>query len=327
MKKLKFYALGLIVAGLLFSTGCKKDSEEDDGGGNNPPVITDYRIVEILGFEDGVEDSKAEITYDGERITQVLEYYTFSKDQWNLDSKVDITYPDNNSFEMIYSDYEEGDWELSTKDEVTLENGLWSEYMEYYYSGVDWISAYRTDYTYTSGKIVKEESFDFYSGQQENESQSLYSWVGDLPSTVEHYHWAFDSWEADTRDTITFANGKIAKVETYSYSMMDDLLRMEYQYAGEVLSSVVYYYNFNGTWTNGGSIDYTYDEHGNMVEEEYSGQWNSRTAYTFEEGKGNIDLFMENTGWYTLPGIGKSADKSNSVFKNLKKIKSKILSK
>ena len=325
MKKLKFYAYGLLVAGILFSTGCNKDSDDDNG--DTPPGQSNYRVVELINYENNVEDYKAEFTYSGEQLSTVLEYITLTKDQWNLDAKTEITYPDNNTFEWVYSEYDNGNWEIDDKDVVTHQDGIWQVFMEYSYDGADWIEDYRTDYTYNSGKIVKEESFDYVWGDPVNSTKTIYSWVGNSPSTSENYSWENDTWIAESKDTITISDGKVIKVEMFMYEMNDYVFKMEFQYVGDAVSSIEMYYNLMGTWTNYGSILYSYDEHGNMIEEEMTGEWSSRETYTYEEGKGNISIFFENTGWYGIPHLGKSGAKSDMSFKDIKKHFSSFISK
>ena len=317
MKKLKFYAYGLLVAGILFSAGCNKDSDDDNG--DTPSGQSDYRVIESISYENNVEDYKAEFTYDGEQLSTVLEYVTFAKDQWSLDAKTEITYSGNNSYEMVYSVYDDGSWELDSRDVINHQDGLWQDHMEYFHDGADWISAYKTDYTYNSGKIVKEEYFEYVDGEPINDMKTIYSWVGDSPSAAEHYSWEIDEWIAETKDTITISDGKVIKVEMFMYEMNDYVFKMEFQYVGDVVSSIVMYYNLMGTWTNAGSILFTYDEHGNMIEEEITGEFSYRETYTYEEEKGNISLFYVNTGWYEMPYIGKSGSKTPLNFKDIKK--------
>ncbi len=327
MKRFKVYAFATLIAGLLFSFGCSKDSD-DDGGGDDPTTGSNYRIQESISYQDTEIESKDVYAYAGEKISSVTTYDPLAKTEWEMELKDDVTYPDANTFEIVSSDYDGEEWEMFSKKVVSLEGGLWQTILEYSYNGADWITDYKTEYSYNSGKIVKEEDFWFMDGEMINSGKTLYSWIGDVPSASVYYDWEGDAWVASDKDTLTFANGKIVEIKTYDYNANDYIMKMEFQYIGETLSSVVFYANFGGTWDNLGTFEYTYDSNGNITEQEMSTSSGSfSVSHTYETGKGNLLYFSENTGW--LDGFipYKSGSKSSMGFQDIKELRSSFLKK
>ena len=328
MGKFKFYAFAMLISGLLFTYGCKKDDGGDDnGGGGANPSGTDYRVSESISSEDNVETEKDVFAYEGEKISTVTSYKTQGKTEWETDSKSDVTYPDANSFVTVDSKYSSGNWTLDSKEVVTMQDGLWQTDMEYHYSGTDWITDYKTEYSYNSGKIVKEEEFGYSDGEMFNSGKILYSWIGDTPSAAVDYDWEEDAWIAVSKDTLIFSDEKISEIIIYNYEI-EYSTKMEYQYIGDAVSSIVIYSNFGSGWTNLGTYSFTYDEHGNLTEQELTGYISSRVTYAYEEGKGNVSMFSENTGWFDYLSIfGKAGSKSPSSFQDIKKLYSSLLKK
>jgi len=328
MGKIKFYAFALLITGLLFSYGCKKeDGGDDNGGGGDNPSGSDYRVKESISSEDNVETDKDVFTYDGEKISSVLSYVSPGKTEWETDSKSEITYPDANSFEMLTSDYNGGNWALAEKEVVTLQDGLWQTDMNYIYSGTDWVPDYKTEYSYNSGKIVKEEEFYYDGGEMMNQTKILYSWAGDAPSTAENYSWEDGDWVLTTKDTLSVTNGKIVEIKQFDYESGQYFMKMELQYIGDAISSIVFSVSFGGIWTEAGTFLFTYDGNGNLTKQEITGAFASSTTYTYEEGKGNASLFAPNTGWFNLILPLKSGAKSATGFQDMRKIYSTFLSK
>lgn len=329
MRKFKFYAFALLIGGLLFSVGCSKDSDDDDDNGGDNPSGTNYRVHESIEYEGNVETSKDVFAYEGEKLSTVTSYEPQGKTEWEMDSKSEISYPDANSFEILSSDYDGGEWELDYKEVVTVQDGLWLTDMEYYYNGSDWISDYKTEYSYNSGKIVKEEEFWFDGGEMFNETKILYSWVGDTPSAAENYEWQEDVWVAVSKDTLIFSNGKISELKQFDYETSQYFLKMEFQYIGDDVSSIVFSVNFGGIWTNAGTFSFTYDEHGNLTEQEITSSFldSSRITHVYEEGIGNVSSFSPNTGWYDISLPFKSGAKSPSSFQDIKELYSSFLKK
>jgi len=323
MENFKIYALGLLATGIVFSTSCKKD--EDNG--DTPPTQSHYRVTEMISYENNIVDSKAEFTYNGEKLSVVTDYDILAKDQWELDSKTEINYHDNNTFEMVYFEYVNENWDIDDKDVVTHQNGIWQEYLEYFYDGADWVLEDKTEYTYNGDKIAKNESFYYVCGQAVNDEKIIYSWVGDAPSTAEYYEWQDEAWVANSKDTIYFSDGKISKVEMFSYDANDFVFKMEFQYTGDLVNKIEIWSKFMNTWTHEVSILFSYDENGNMTEQETTGEWGYRETYTYEKEKGNISLFFENTGWMGIPHIGKSGAKSNLSFNDIEKHFSTFMNK
>jgi hypothetical protein len=330
MRKFKFYAFAVLITGLLFSYGCKKDSDDDNGGGGDNPSGTNYRVKESIDLEDNVETNKDVFTYEGDKLSSVMSYVPQGKTEWETDSKSEVTYPDANSFEIIDSDYSNGNWSLDSKEVVTMANGLWQTDMNYYHNGSDWVSKYKTVYSYNSGKIVKEEEFLFNNGTMENKTKTLYSWVGEVPSDALNYDWEDGNWIPNSKDTLTFSNGKIVELKQFDYETNQYFIKLEIQYVGDAISAMIISVNMGGgVWTNAGTFSFTYDSNGNLTEQEITSSFlpATRVTYSYEEGKGNLSTFMANTGWFNLSLPLKSGSKAPVTFKDLKKLYAPLITK
>ncbi len=277
---------------------CNKDDDDNGGGGDNPSGQSDYRLTESISSEGGQETTKDVYTYDGEKLAHVMEYKTVAKTEWNQDNKTEVSYSSDNTFEMITSNYSSSDWVPAEKEVVTHQNGFWQTYMVYTHNGAEWVSSKKTDYTYSDGKITLEEGFQYIGEQVENEYKSVYSWIGDVPSSVEKYAWIEGEWQNSGKDTLTFSNGKLSVVETTtSDEGFEIIMKSEYSYTGDNVSSITMSSYYAGNWMEIGTITFSYDEHGNMTKMESSGGYmNFIDTYTYEEGKSNLSLIASNPG-------------------------------
>ena len=168
----------------------------------------------------------------------------------------------------------------------------------------------------------------YNDGQTVNDYKSVYSWVGDVPSAVERYTWIEGAWQNNGKDTLTFTNDKLSKVEiNMTVEGMEIKAKSEYQYSGDLLSSITMSYYFNGTWMNVGTITFTYDEHDNMIKLESSGQYmNSSNTFTYEEGKSNLTLVSGNAGLADFYYYGISFKSSPNFNTQMEKLFSQVLS-
>ncbi len=308
--------------------GCKKDDEDNgnSGGGDNP-AQSNYRLTESVSTEEGVEPSKDVYSYDSDKLSQVIEYTQPSKGDWVEVSKTVVSYPSDNSFEMVTSDYINGEWSLSEKEVITHQNGLWEMDMVYEYNGADWVSESKAVYTYIDNKISKEEGFEYFDGEMENEYKYLYSYVGDTPSAVEKYQWDDGDWLFTGKDTLTFSNGKLAKFESsYLVEGTEILVKYEYSYTGDLASSIsISYYMYN-MWINAGTISFTYDEHNNMIKMDATGEYLSFVdTFTYEEGSSNWALINGKPGFFYFYGM-EYAKLSGKINNEISKVVKSVLS-
>jgi len=307
MKKLlRLQSILMLLLFFVAITGCNKDDDDNGGGGGDNPAQSNYRMTESVSTEEGVETSKDVYSYESDKLSQVVEYTQPTKGDWVEDNKTVVSYPSDNSFEMVTSDYLNGEWSLSEKEVVTHQSGVWQSDVTYSYLGSDWLMNEKIEYTYSNGKITLEEGFVYPAGEEVNEYKYVYAYAGDVPYTVDRYTWTDGAWENSGKDTLTFSNGKLITVESgISMEGVSIIAKSEYEYSGDNVSKITIKYNYNGIWMDAGEIVFTYDEHGNMIKLEGSGQYmNYSDTYTYEEGSSNWALINGEPGFINFYGMG-----------------------
>ncbi len=321
---MKLKSIVLLALLFLAVVSCKKD-DNNNGGGDNPSG-TNYRMTESISTGEG--SIKDVYSYDSDKLSLVMEYTQSTKGDWAEDNKTEYSYTDN-SFEMLTSDYYDGEWELGEKEVITHNNGQWQSDIVYEYNGADWMTDSKVQYTYTNNKLTLEEGFWYDDGAEQKDYKYIYSYVGDTPSTVMRYTWVEGNWLDAGKDTLTFSNGKLANI-IYDMSIegMTYKMKSEFQYAGDVITSIAMSMYMNDVWTSIGTITFTYDSNGNMIKEEATGQYfNSSTTYTYEEGNSNWALIGGDPesnfygAGYILPVMAKSNSEINKIVDILKSSK------
>ena len=318
-KNLKLQALMLALLFLAAITSCKKD--DDNGGGGDNPSQTNYRLKESVGTGDGKENTKDTYSYDNDKLSLEMNY-TGSEGNWSENRKSEYSYPSDNSFEELIYMSSNGEWLPTFKNVISYGNGGWLSNIGYSYTGSDWSMSSKTVYSYTNDKITKEEAFSYISGQEQNNYKYIYSYVGDVPSTVQRYSWdwADETWQDAGMDTLYFSNGKLTKVES---NITQDTIEMTMQqileYSGDLVTKITMKYGYGGIWIDAGTINFTYDEHNNLIKFEETGDfYNFSETMTYEEGNSNLDLIRGDPGYTGFYGMGfasKSYNKINNAMK------------
>ena len=301
-KNLKSTVLIPAILIILF-TGCKKD--------NNDEESTQYfRLAETKMYNDSAIVGKTTYKYSGDRLTEVISYsYGGNDTLWTFINKIEFSYPDGNTLEEIFYNYLNGEWKESSKVITTHQNGLWQHSEKYSPSGV---LIQKTDYTYDGGRILNKKSFIKSQEGMELNREYSFTWVGPVPSTAE-YHFGIGSPSGFiNRDTLTFSNNRVEKIESnVEYLKNDFMMKQLFQYSGDKVSSIAYYYNDSGNWTEQYSYLFNYDEYGNLISNiRDSFQW----TYKYEKSKGNLSfIYGISTDFYfiyfpfpALSGIGKN---------------------
>ncbi len=327
-KLLKFQTVMLSLLMLAAITSCNKDDDDNGGGGGDDPAGTNYRMTESVSTEEGVETYKDVYSYDSDKLSMVMEYNQPTKGDWAEDSKTEVSYPTDNSFELLTSAYSNSSWIPTGKEVVTHQNGVWQSDVYYDNNGADWEMNEKIEYTYSNGKITKEEGFVYYTGQQENEYKYIYSYVGDVPSTIDRYMWAEGNWEGSGKDTLTFSNGKLTMVETnMSMQGVSIIAQSVYEYSGDNVSKITIKYNYGGMWMEIGTISFTYDEHSNMIKLESTGEYMAFSdSFTYEEGNSNWALISGTPGFFSFYGMTYSSKSFQKINKEINKIALSVLS-
>ncbi len=291
MKKNTILTLIILVAGLFCFFGCKKDTSEEEKN------KTAYKLVESISSNDSLDLYRTVYTYNGDKIILIENYSSSVKDtSWENTSKTEITYPDNTTLNKANYNYHNGSWEENTNEIITHQDGRWQEYTKYNSNGTEQL---KTNYTYNDNKIIKKETVIYTQGEMVPYRTHFFTWIGDFPATAEYYFFNDDSSTYILKDTITLSNGKVIKIETNAYFEKEDFnLKREFQYVGENVSSIILYTNISGSWIEGESELFYYDENGNMITRELG---LLKTNFSYEENGGNLS-FVEgySTDFYYL---------------------------
>ena len=291
MKKNTILTFVILVAGLFCFLGCKKDTSEEEKN------KTAYKLVGSISSNDSLDLYRTVYTYNDDKIILIENYSSSVKDtSWENTSKTEITYPDNTTLNKANYNYYNGSWEENTNEIITYQDGRWQEYTKYNSNGTIQL---KTNYTYNYNKIIKEETLINNGGVMVHYHTNIFTWIDDLPSTSEYRLFLEDSSTYILKDTITLSNGKVIKIETNAYFEKGDFnLKQEFQYVGENVSSIILYTNNSGSWIEGESKLFYYDENGNMITRE-SGLL--KTNFSYEENGGNLS-FVEgySTDFYYL---------------------------
>ncbi len=290
MEKIAFYTFRLMTIGLFFLSGCKKDSKTK----NNLTISN--RISEVSIQIDSSDFSKHKYSYNDNKLVLDLLYIPDENGGWKVHNKTEIIYINDNLFKKInYYDIGTGNLELNKTENIIYENGLWKEYIKYNANGIE---EEKNIYIYDNGLLIEKKHFIFQDGQYVIKELINPFWIDNLLSYVNIYWFKSDGTQNLIRDTITYSNGEISKIETIDYyDERTFVYKRNFFYTGNMLSSIVTYYNNSGSWTEILSQFYSYDNKGNLIKKEFLDTTkNEQVFYSYEENCGNIS-FVE--GYFT----------------------------
>ncbi|MBN1339795.1 MAG: hypothetical protein JXA03_10760 [Bacteroidales bacterium] len=293
-------AFMILVTGLLFS-GCKKDDDDDD----NPAPSNAYRIIEEIFYEDGQEDTRDVIEYADNKIKRVTNY-DYSAKAWSFASKDELSYPDASTVEIITYDYDDDNWIEDDKEVIKFANNLWSESTSYNFDGAAWNPTSKSSYEYSGTKLMKMTDYDYLGGIEIAVMKMEYGWGGEILLYATTFSFDGTAWQEITKDTITYEEGVIAKIETFSFGSNAFVTRHEFAYeSGKLKSISIYNVDFLEIWHLAFVFSYLYDEAGNLIEQtqviDYMGISKTyETVYSYEKGSGNFrQLWGAGNGWYS----------------------------
>ena len=261
--------------------GCNKDKDDDSN-------IQYYRLIEANVYADSNNIGKTEYKYDGDRLSEMISYSISGGDTaWKSYYKQEFYYPDNNTFEKVLFNKDNGEWQEETKEVTTHLNGLWQHISKYTESGV---LTSKADYTYDGDKIINRK---FYLKAQDGmilNTEYSFTWIGKTPSTAIYNFYGDGSVGIILKDTFTLSNNKIVKIEgSLEFTKDDNKMMILIDYEGDNVVSIVDYINDSGSWVESSSDLFEYDENGNLTKW-IQGSTQIITTYKYEEGKGNMDL-------------------------------------
>jgi len=288
-------------------------SKDDEPGGDVDPIT--FRVKEILStYTDNSvveEEGKLILSYNNELLIEIIEYEK-ENGTWEEEYKSELNY--------------EGDW-VNIRD-FEKEGGIWVEdqdwnmrvkivngRIEIQESTYD-SDVHQTVFNYTGDKLISIQ--EFYDGVNEYKLEFSYNDV-DLQEVIEYYYQE-GNWMAVMKFQFSYSEGQLTQ-SISSYFNNDTWQvseKYEYFYSVDKLVKIDEYYWINNSWENyGRSTNFEYNDEGLLVSERemYSEGGNSRLQkYLYEEGRGNLKLFMEiNYYNYNYPTPQKPVGKVKAV--------------
>jgi hypothetical protein len=257
---------------IILLTGCKKDNNQDTSG---------YRIISDKYYYEGSLYFEGTYQYSGNKVSDITITYSDSDYEEYL-----FEYPNENKIIVNGSGYfegETGDWitEINLADNKVIEvinsedktvftynsSGQIEEDRWYIDMGTGWELFDKITYTYSSGKLIQviEDGKGY---------KSIYTYNGDNIDEEIVYRKVVDTWVYDQKWVYTYTSGNLKELE-YIYT--------------------------DGSWVEGGVLNYKFDNSGNLIEEsskDFYGDGDWIFKFTYEEGIGNFRQVFYATDWY-----------------------------
>jgi len=263
----------LFVSGMILSiiiTACNKDETTQ---------FTTFRINSEKYFYNNIYSYTRTYDYSNNQLTRQFA----SSQGWS--DELRITYPDINKIKVYGTRiYDQAEKDLDTflitfSDSRITEfvNRVWywklnftynidgrlDKILNYtYYEGV-WNLTGTISYLYDAGKLIEVNSFGL---------KSIISYEGDDIKEIVSSNQYMDSWTEFEKNTFTYMDGKISN-KTHFYKNLDGI-----------------------NWDKSISIDYSYDSHGNLLEETNTDTRTgdkTRIEYVYEGGEGNYKQIFD----------------------------------
>lgn len=269
-----------------------------------------FRVKEITSFytDNNAEiyDDKSILFYNNERLTEIIEY-----------EKENGIWEEEYKSELIY----DGDWvaiiDFDKEGDIWVENENWNMRMKIVNGRIEITESnsdsnvHQTVFNYTGDKLISIQ--EYYDGI--NDYKMEFSYNGDnLQETIEYYN-QDGTWQAIMKLQYSYLDGKLTQ-SIGSYFNNEDWQnseKYEYEYLIDKLVTI-YRYSWNeGNWDEHDSqTDFEYNNEGLLVSQRET-YWDGNSwgqKYLYEEGQGNLKLFMDiNYYNYNYPTPQKPAGK------------------
>jgi len=307
----------------ILTLSCVLSCDKDDETGGDFETNT-FRVKEIITFDtynSVVEEEKSVLSYINELLTEVIGYEK-ENGTWIEEYKSELNY--------------QGDW-VNVKD-YDKEGGMWvEENYEFRFKVVNGRleetqqnygnETYSVVLNYSGDKLISIQEFE--NGVNDNKAEFIYD--GDELQEVRGYYYD-GSWELQRKEQFNYSGGRLANViSSYYYNENWEFEeKNEYSYSGDKVIQIDEYYWSNNSWETGDSTYFEYNSEGLLVSRRtsYSDDEYWETAFIYEEGRGNLKLFMEINNYYynyNYPTPQKPTGKTKAIgTRNNKSFKGKL---
>lgn len=264
------------------------------------------------------DDPSGDVDNKAFRVKEVLSTYT-DNSVIEEEGKSVLSYNNEVLIEIIEYEKENGTWEEEYKSELNYQ-GEWVDIINFNKEGDKWVedqnwnmtmkivngrieitkstsdsNVYETVYNYSGDKLISiKESYDGV-----DEYRMEFSYNGDNPQELIEYYFQEGNWIAVMKVQYNYSEGQLTQIissyfnnENWQFSE-----KYEYFYSGDKLVKIDEYMWTGENWENyGRNTNFEYNSEGLLVSERemYSEGGNSSLQeYLYEEGRGNLKLFME----------------------------------
>jgi len=280
-----------IVLAFLFS--CNDDDDDPNDSSS------DYRISEVIGYDNALEEHKITYTYTNEKLTEMTEFY-MDENSWITIRKHEVSYNGNTVTVLEYYDKESnGNWDLRSKREFVFNNNLMTQEKYYYQSQGNLTPRYRYDYLYNGATFTGFEEYDYdMNGMAELEYKGECIYSNDQVTLLEFKEFELDGteWILSDKDVFTYdENNKIKEIINYDQDRSGEFYaddRDVYTYSGNLVSAIDDYdwNDDSDIWVLDNTNSFMYNNFDNLIE--VNSNYGYKVTLNYEEGKGNTELLM-----------------------------------
>lgn len=295
---IKVFAMLFGILIILSVSSCKKD--KDTSGDNNINYGDGVRLKEWKYYEEGVFQTRVNLTYVNQKLTEV-NYYDTQKSPESLTRQTVVEYTENTAVIIDYWPDQNGNLLIWDITEVIFEGSNVIEINVYdYISGGGSLSE-RDIYIYDNNLLV--ESYSFYENNQDPSSKYVYSYNDGKILKIEHYTFNYNVFDLHSKTVWTYTDSRISEIITSElHDDWQEYLRSEFTYQGKLVFLKDYEY-YNGSWVLEEEMEITLDDNGNTIKLVYTDSWfGQMTAqFYYEAGSGNFDVLMFGPGANFIP--------------------------
>ncbi|HAN18484.1 MAG: hypothetical protein A2X13_08760 [Bacteroidetes bacterium GWC2_33_15] len=289
-------------------------------------LIAYFAIILLSCDEDEPVNKK-----NSHRIKEYIETYE------NNSYKAEFNYIDEKLIAVNeYNLSDSGTWENYRKSEIEYANGN-TTMLEYYFDLENWVLNYKLDFIFDDELVKELTTWDYEDQSYIGEEKIKYIYSGDKCEMAEYYYMNDNyQWEIYHKEILNYTDGKISEYLGFSSEYTDDWYQTDketFSYTDGKLISYTEFFNFQDTWKEGFKCiydyssdliiqanyfyfndtewiadeteSYTYNENDYLIEKNDD---DKQTVYTYEEGHGNVSLFIKDqiSERYKEPGIKNS---------------------
>lgn len=291
---MKFRNLLLASSVILLLFACKKDDDGDFVPQLDPNT---HRIKEIIWDDEGVEKWKSVFTYSGEQLVSIVDFEKDDAGIWIEYAKTEITYDGDKATE-IWSDKSLTGYEPDGRSDYLIANQMVMEEFNYNYENGAWVVNWQYVYQYSGRDLLKWDGYwESEGGPFELQERGEYIYSG---SELKEFR-AFEMNSSGImkqydKETFTYSGDKLLNWIDFDLDNGDNWVnssKCEFTYTnGNPEMAEWYEWDYgSNNWVDDWFEIYNYNSNGYLIKETDSD--GNETRYEYEEGNGNALLF-----WY-----------------------------